>query len=169
MVKYNKSSAQSTDQVVVGYADFTEQNIYVNPATNNLLIPFSQTYYTANFGRFNYDTDYEVSMNYMNNRKRFVNGSSFLDIDKTYPSGVTNTMYLFAGNYNNSPNWRFIGRVYYLQITDNSSLVRNMIPVRRNSDNVLGMYDLVSRTFFTNSGTGTFVAGPVASYVPQNQ
>ena len=141
----------------------------MNPATSSLLIPFAQPYSEASFGRFNYDTDYEVSMNYMNNRKRFVNGASFLDINKTYPSGVTSTMYLFAGNNNNNTDWKFIGRVYYLQITNNSSLVRNMIPVRRNTDNVLGMYDLVSRTFFTNSGTGTFVAGPVASYVPQNQ
>ena len=36
------------------------------------------------------------------------------------------------------------------------------VPARRNSDGVLGMYDIVSQTFFTNRGTGTFIAGPVA-------
>ncbi|MCQ2580650.1 MAG: hypothetical protein MJ164_00560 [Alphaproteobacteria bacterium] len=36
----------------------------------------------------------------------------------------------------------------------------NLIPARRNSDNVLGMYDTVSGTFFENAGTGDFIAGP---------
>ena len=35
------------------------------------------------------------------------------------------------------------------------------VPARRNSDNVLGMYDIVSQTFFTNRGSGTFIGGPV--------
>ncbi len=43
----------------------------------------------------------------------------------------------------------------------------NGIPARRDSDGELGMYDTVSGTFFTNSGTGTFIAGPVFSYLPQ--
>lgn len=44
---------------------------------------------------------------------------------------------------------------------ENNTLIRNFIPAKRNSDNVLGMYDTISETFFTNSGTGNFVAGPV--------
>lgn len=35
------------------------------------------------------------------------------------------------------------------------------IPVRRKSDNVLGFYEINSKTFLTNIGTGTFVAGQV--------
>ena len=31
-----------------------------------------------------------------------------------------------------------------------------MIPAKRKSDNVIGLYDMVSRQFFTNSGTGSF-------------
>jgi len=41
----------------------------------------------------------------------------------------------------------------------NGSLVQNLIPCYRKSDGVIGMYDLVSATFFTNSGTGTFIKG----------
>jgi hypothetical protein len=33
------------------------------------------------------------------------------------------------------------------------------IPAKRNSDSVLGMYDLITKQFFTNAGTGTFVEG----------
>ena len=39
-------------------------------------------------------------------------------------------------------------------------LVRNFIPAKRNSDNVLGLYDLVNNVFYTNAGSGTFIAGP---------
>jgi hypothetical protein len=35
--------------------------------------------------------------------------------------------------------------------------------VRRKSDNVLGLYDRLSATFYTNSGSGTFEAGPTLS------
>lgn len=42
----------------------------------------------------------------------------------------------------------------------------HFIPARRNSDNVLGMYDLVSGQFLTNAGTGSFTAGPDAVPTP---
>ena len=49
----------------------------------------------------------------------------------------------------------------YFKITDNGNLVFNGVPAKRNSDNVAGMYDTVTKTFFTNAGTGSFIAGPV--------
>ena len=52
------------------------------------------------------------------------------------------------------------GRYYYVIIhNSNGELVKNLIPCRRNSDSVLGMYDTVSGNFLTNAGTGTFIAG----------
>ena len=61
------------------------------------------------------------------------------------------------------------GILYNLKLTKNGILVRDFIPARRDSDSKLGMYDLVSSTFFTNSGTDEFIAGPVVSsnlYLP---
>ncbi len=56
------------------------------------------------------------------------------------------------------------------KIYKNDILVRNFIPARRNSDGVLGMYDTVTNTFFTNNGTGEFIAGPVVNlYLPAGQ
>ena len=50
---------------------------------------------------------------------------------------------------------------YYLcQIWENDVLVCDFVPCYRKSDNEPGMYDLVSRTFFTNAGTGEFTVGP---------
>ena len=47
-------------------------------------------------------------------------------------------------------------RIYYFTLYDNGVLIQNLIPARRNSDNVLGMYDTVTGNFLTNVGTGTF-------------
>lgn len=57
----------------------------------------------------------------------------------------------YAGGY-----WK----CYYFLITKNDVPQVDLRPARRDSDGVIGMYDLVSRTFKTNSGSGTFIAGP---------
>ena len=50
-------------------------------------------------------------------------------------------------------------RMYKYKIWDNNILVRNFVPVIRKSDNVAGMYDIVTKQFFENAGTGTFNYG----------
>lgn len=57
----------------------------------------------------------------------------------------------FAGGY-----WK----CYYFRIAKDNVLQVDLIPARRDSDGAIGMYDLVSRTFKTNSGSGSFIAGP---------
>ena len=51
------------------------------------------------------------------------------------------------------------------KIFKNSILVRNFVP-SKNSSGEIGLFDLVSETFFGNSGSGTFVAGPEVISVP---
>jgi len=67
--------------------------------------------------------------------------------------------YLF-GVYNsgtiNPSSWR----IFDCKIYDNNTLVRNLIPAIRKSDNEIGMLDRVNNVFYTNQGTGTFIAGP---------
>ena len=53
---------------------------------------------------------------------------------------------------------RFVGYVYSFKIYDNNVIVRNLVPAR-NSAGVLGMYDTVGNQFYTNKGTGNFIAG----------
>ena len=50
----------------------------------------------------------------------------------------------------------YIGKIWPLKAYQQKLLVRNFIPSKRKSDNVIGMYDMVTRQFFTNSGTGSF-------------
>ena len=109
------------------------------------------------------DTAYTVSYD---KNELVVNGAS--QPSNWYTGYVGNRpAYLFASN-RGATSW--IGgntKIYYFKIYNNNELIRNFIPVRRDSDNVLGMYDLVSGAFFTNAGTGEFIAGPVFSYLPQ--
>lgn len=56
----------------------------------------------------------------------------------------------------------YIGKIFWLRAYQNNVLVRNFIPAK-NSSNVVGMYDTVSKTFFTNAGSGTFTEGPVVN------
>ena len=55
-----------------------------------------------------------------------------------------------------------VGRCADFKIYTNNVLMMDLVPVK-NSSNVIGMYDLVSGQFFTNQGTGDFVAGTAVS------
>lgn len=50
-------------------------------------------------------------------------------------------------------------KLYYCNISNGDTAIRKFIPAKRNSDSVIGLYDLVNDVFYTNSGTGTFTAG----------
>lgn len=69
------------------------------------------------------------------------------------------TFWLFARNNTTESYKMGTQRTYYFKMWNNGALIRNLIPCKRNSDNVLGMYDTVTDTFLTNAGTGTFTAG----------
>lgn len=50
--------------------------------------------------------------------------------------------------------------IKYYEIYNNDKKVCELIPVKRKSDNVIGMYDIIRKQFYTNDGTGEFIAGP---------
>lgn len=53
------------------------------------------------------------------------------------------------------------GRIYGFKIYENEELVLNLVPAMRNSDHILGFYDMISGNFYTNRGTGSFAAEEV--------
>lgn len=75
---------------------------------------------------------------------------------RTGSSFGSNSILLFAITTAN----KSATRLYSFAIYQNNVLVRDFIPAKNSSD-VVGMYDTISQTFFTNAGTGTFTAGPV--------
>lgn len=65
----------------------------------------------------------------------------------------------YQNEINPSSNYWY-GKVYFVKIWDNNTLVRDFIPVL-DFNNTPCMYDKVSGQFFYNQGTGNFIAGPV--------
>ena len=53
-------------------------------------------------------------------------------------------------------------KLYTFKMYYEDVLVRDFIPCYRNSDNEVGLYDLVNNVFYTNQGTGVFTYGSVA-------
>lgn len=57
------------------------------------------------------------------------------------------------------------GRLYWCQLGNSEDdIQRNFIPAKRLSDSVLGLYDTVNDTFYTNSGSGSFSGGSIIGY-----
>lgn len=67
--------------------------------------------------------------------------------------------YIFYVSGNPYGNYRVWGKLYGCKIWDNGTLVRDLIPCYRNSDNEAGLYDLANDVFYTNAGTGEFSYG----------
>lgn len=85
----------------------------------------------------------------------------------TQPSTSTH-IYLFARHiiYSDSSSAAYgnaFVRIYSCVITDKDGVVlRNLVPAQRTSDSVFGMYDTANGVFYTNAGTGSFVAPGIA-------
>ena len=119
-----------------------------------------------------YNTDISIILSGDNNRHVWLKDKNKQYIDNvlihtaTYANFTAmGDAYLFRFNNNGTPEAVINGttRVYSCKIWDGDTLIRDMVPAKRNSDNVLGMYDTVSGQFFTNAGSGTFVAGNTVS------
>lgn len=88
----------------------------------------------------------------------FVDNNILHTFDNT--SYITNyDIYLFGRNSDTGVEETNGSRIYYCKLWDNDTLIRYFIPCYRKSDNEIGMYDLVSKQFFTNQGTGAFLKG----------
>ncbi len=69
-------------------------------------------------------------------------------------------MLIGAWQYNASTIRHGTVTIYYAKASVQGVDVFEMIPCYRKSDGVIGMYDLVSKTFYTNAGSGSFTKGP---------
>ncbi len=83
------------------------------------------------------------------------------------------SVYLFRAHNHNSgtaqSEYDFYSktRMYHVKFYGESqALLGDFVPCKRVSDGVLGMYDAVSGTFFTNKGTGTFLSAPLTYTIP---
>ena len=97
---------------------------------------------------------------------KFTGGSTDYD-SITYSGGALSgyTDYLFGAHFNGTTStWAAGEKIYRAEYYNNGVHVADMIPVRRISDGVLGMYDVIRKQFYTNAGSGTFTCD--SDYTP---
>jgi hypothetical protein len=86
-------------------------------------------------------------------------------ITTTRTNNSLTSILLFVYRYENGVDKNTLSylKMYSTKIYDNNVLVRDFIPCYRNSDNVVGLYDIVNDVFYTNQGTGAFTYGSVVN------
>lgn len=140
-----KSSSESNFSYVTGSLnDFigtgsSYSQITKNTNTSMLNIEYDNSSIEITCGNYSYSND-----------------NLSISIDDAY------NIYLFALNQQNTVQSLGTFKLYSFKMWNNNSLVRDMIPCYRKSDNVAGLYDTVNGVFYTNQGTGTFSIGDVA-------
>lgn len=114
-----------------------------------------------------YNTGYDAHLPAKNTRFNAVLKNASYSVDSVSytvarPStNQTYNWYLFALNQQNSATQNGHGRVYSLKLYVKSYLVGDFVPCK-NANNVVGLYDLVTETFFGSANASTFTAGPNA-------
>ena len=162
-IKFQKLYTSSSYEYLMGAwnADNNRYNVVIYDPNNNWF--YSTAKYSTAVVLDNYNSNiHTVIYNDTNNAVIYDNTNKGTVTDVA--DNLANSIYLFAlhGPSNNAQDFGKY-RVYYVKITDKTTgnLVRDMIPVKRNSDNAICMYDKISKQFFTNAGTGTFLAGNI--------
>lgn len=93
-----------------------------------------------------------------NNFIIIINGEE--KINTTKATGTANHSLCFG--HRNGGGW-FKGKLYYLKLWSEGTLVRDFIPCYRISDNIAGLYDTVNNVFYPNANTGStaqpFISG----------
>ena len=75
-------------------------------------------------------------------------------------SQQTKSIVLFARRLANNTVSNFVAmKLWSAKFYSSGNMVMDLVPAMRDSDSVVGMYDIVGNTFLTNAGFGTFNYG----------
>lgn len=151
---YYSSNASNRKNIVFGYRSSTSRSSFA----------------MLNGGQLS-DATFISGGNLDTNRHHFVidqvNSRYYIDeLNKTFTgtltSNVTAPLLIFAARStgsNTNVDYFVKAKLYSFKIWSNDTLIRDFIPVERKSDSAAGLYDLVNDQFYTNQGTGSFIAG----------
>lgn len=104
------------------------------------------------------NTDYDVEFSWVSwNAFIKVDWTTLFNSSSTYSTTLSYECKLFASNDGPHPWLRVYSAKYY---NNTDTLVRDLVPCYRKSDNVIWMYDLVNDQFYTNNWTWTFTKWP---------
>lgn len=103
--------------------------------------------------------DTEVRLKLNRNVFGYVDNKGYLQsspIDATTAFTTNGTLYLM---FVNGGSYKGASKFYEATIVQAGAVVRKYKPVYRKADGVIGVYDVITGTFLTNAGTGTFKKG----------
>ena len=109
-----------------------------------------------------FDIDWTARTTFEINKNVATIGNASVTISNAPAFQSDYSIYLCASNYSGNADYLTPMRIYNCQIYDDGTLVRDYIPYRYNGE--VGLWDRVSNTFYGNSGSGAFTAGPEAVY-----
>lgn len=83
----------------------------------------------------------------------------------TTATNGNNPLTLFCGLWSTGPWRNGRGKIYSFKVTKNNGLIRDLVPCKRNSDDMVGMYDVVNEEFYypPNYQSYQLVAGPTVT------
>lgn len=98
--------------------------------------------------------------NFLNDHKLWVDDISRDSSDWTFSnySGIAifRTALGRANSYYSTP---IKARIYHFKFSQGTDIIADLYPAIRDDDGKVGMYDVINDEFYTNSGTGEFIAG----------
>jgi len=109
-----------------------------------------------------WNTPQTLSLNYKNDRAATINDTNVWNVNGGVLAalGFTPTWnYMVLGYRNTSTTSGRQCRIYSMEITSGSDVIRDLHPCYRISDNAIGLYDTITDTFYGNSGTGDLAKG----------
>lgn len=90
-----------------------------------------------------------------------INGSgTYTDTGSYSVTGAsTTTMRMFVDNATKTSTFNTPLKIYYCKIYEEDILIHYYVPCYRKSDTAIGIYDVITKSFLTNNGTGNFTKG----------
>lgn len=160
----------NTDQTLLGGNGDDNNKIYLggNPADNNCLYMRFRTGIYWELINSAYDKNRHIYESYIATNSQHMKKDSNTILSTSYSltaSTPTTNLFLFSrpGGTNAAS-----AKLYGLKIFDlsnNDTLIMDLLPCTRNSDNEPGMYDIINNNFYANAGSGVFSIGSVAANV----
>lgn len=142
------------------FGSSVENNRYmiaVSGYTNNYIVDFANMNYRLNSSVSAFDSEFHTHK--ITNLYYYVDG-----ILQGYRSSLTftNTSSAYIFDVRDRSTASTVGtqswEIKYCKIWDGNNLIRDFIPCK-NPSNVIGMYDTVNDVFYSNAGSGSFIAG----------
>lgn len=124
-----------------------------SPSNTNLTFLWG-TIYSQYYSNIDYSKRRIVEIN---KNKSIVDGITLQYSNQTFSMSLP--IYIGADNNNSTASSITQMKIFAASAYENDQQIRNFIPCK-NSDGIIGLYDTINKVFYSNAGSGSFVAGP---------